>query len=85
MFDLSGKSASAIAEKISNKLSSGGRIWIGFSTGKGNDNTLPELTELLKNSLTELDRKRFSSKIRGNSLELCYYEKTQKNKESLPD
>ncbi|MBU1626756.1 glycosyltransferase family 39 protein, partial [bacterium] len=83
MIDLSGEREEVIAEKIIKSLQTGSRIWIGFSTGIGNDNTLPNLTSILKSFQTELDHKTFSSKIRGNTIDLYYYEKTEGNKKSL--
>jgi len=85
MLDLSGSSEKVISQKILNALEAGGRIWVGFSIGRGNEDTLPGVTELLRNELKELDRKIFSSKIRGNSIALIYYEKTQRGKKGVSD
>jgi len=79
MIDLSGETGKIIAQKIVNHISPGERIWIGFSTGEGNDITLPGLTALLGSSFKELDHKTFISKIRGNTLDLFYYEKIKED------
>jgi len=83
MLDLSGETVEVISDKITNQMITGERIWIGFSVGRGNDDTIAGLAKILSESFKELDRKLFSSKIRGNTIELIYYEKVEKDKKSI--